>query len=64
MTTINKHEFAKAIKKYRQDNDLTQNELAQKLGIAITTVARWELELNVPKQQILIRQLKELGINW
>lgn len=64
MTTIDKNKFARAIKKYREENDLTQNELAQKLGTAITTVARWELGLSVPKQQTLIRQIKELGISW
>jgi len=64
MTTIDKHKFARAIKKYREENDLTQNELAQKIGTAITTIARWELGLSVPKQQNLIRQLKDLGISW
>jgi len=64
MTTIDRHKFARAIKQYREENDLTQNELAQKVGTAITTIARWELELSVPKQESIIRQLKELGISW
>lgn len=64
MTTIDKHKFARAIKRYREEKDLTQNELAQRLGTSITTVARWELGLSAPKQENLIRQLKELGVSW
>lgn len=64
MTTIDRHKFAKAIKRYREEKDLTQKELAEKLMTTTTTVARWELGMSVPKQDRMIREIKALGINW
>jgi transcriptional regulator with XRE-family HTH domain len=64
MTTIDRQKFARAIKKYREQNDLTQKELADKLMTTTTTVARWELGMSVPKQDRMIREIKALGINW
>lgn len=64
MTTIDKNKFAKAIKRYREDNDLTQKELAAKLMTTTTTVARWELGMSTPNQDRMIREIKALGINW
>lgn len=62
MTTIDKNKLARAIKRYREENDLTQKELAQKLMTTTTTVARWELGMSVPKQERMIREIKALGI--
>ncbi len=64
MTTIDKQKFARAIKRHREQNDLTQKELADKLMTTTTTVARWELGMSVPKQDRMIREIKALGINW
>lgn len=64
MTTIDRHKFARAIKRYREESDLTQKELADKLMTTTTTVARWELGMSVPKQDRVIREIKALGINW
>ena len=64
MTTIDRHKFARAIKRYREEKDLTQKELAEKLMTTTTTVARWELGMSVPKQDRMIREIKALGINW
>ena len=64
MTTIDRKRFAKAVKRYREKNDLTQKELAQKLGTTTTTVARWEIGMSVPKQERMIKEIKHLGINW
>ncbi len=64
MTTIDKKRFATAIKRYREENDLTQKELADKLLTTTTTIARWELGMSVPKQDRVIREVKALGINW
>ena len=50
MTTIDRHKFARAIKRYREEKDLTQKELAEKLMTTTTTVARWELGMSMPKQ--------------
>jgi len=64
MTTIDRQKFARAIKRYRVEKDLTQKELAEKLMTTTTTVARWELGMSVPKQDRMIREIKALGINW
>lgn len=64
MTTIDKKRFTGAIKRYREENDLTQKELADKLLTTTTTIARWELGMSVPKQDRVIQGLKALGINW
>ena len=64
MTTIDRQKFAKAVKRYREEKDLTQKELAEKLMTTTTTVARWELGISVPKQDRMIREIKALGINW
>lgn len=64
MTTIDKKKFARAIKIYREENDLTQKELAQKLMTTTTTVARWELGMSIPKQERVISEIKGLGISW
>jgi transcriptional regulator with XRE-family HTH domain len=64
MTTIDRQKFARAVKRYREEKDLTQKELAEKLMTTTTTVARWELGMSVPKQDRMIREIKALGINW
>ena len=62
MTTIDKNKFTRAVKRYREENDLTQKELAQRLMTTTTTVARWELGMSVPKQERMIKDIKALGI--
>jgi len=64
MTTIDRQKFARAVKRYREEKDLTQKELAEKLMTTTTTVARWELGMSVPKQDRVIQEIKSLGINW
>jgi transcriptional regulator with XRE-family HTH domain len=64
MTTIDGKKFAAAIKRYREENDLTQKELAAKLLTTTTTIARWELGMSAPKQDRIIREIKALGISW
>ena len=64
MTTIDRQKFARAVKRYREEKELTQKELADKLMTTTTTVARWELGMSVPKQDRMIREIKALGINW
>jgi transcriptional regulator with XRE-family HTH domain len=64
MTTIDKKRFAGAIKRYREEKDLTQRELADKLMTTTTTVARWELGMSTPNQDRMIQEIRALGINW
>ena len=62
MTTIDKKRFKNAIRSYREQNDLTQKELARKLFTTTTTIARWELGLSTPKSERTIRELRSMGM--
>lgn len=62
MTTINKKKFAAAVKRYREEQDLTLQEFAAKIPTTLNTIYRWESEKAVPKNQIVIERLKALGI--
>jgi len=64
VTTIDRKRFSEAVKRFREANDLTQKELAQKIGTTTTTVARWELGISVPKQDRIIKEIQRLGIKW
>lgn len=46
------------IKKYRLKAEITQKQLADRLGIDRSTVAAWELGINAPKISNLIRLSK------
>jgi len=62
MTTIDKKNFAVAVKHYREKNDLTLEEFARKIPTTLNTIYRWESGKVVPKNQIVIDRLKELGV--
>ena len=62
MTTIDKKKFAVAIKRYREENDLTLEEMAQKVPTTLNTIYRWESGKVVPKNQIVLNRLRGLGI--
>ena len=64
MTTIDKKKLAAAIKRYREERDLTLQELANKIPTTLNTVYRWESGVVAPKNQIVLERLKELGIKW
>lgn len=64
MTTIDKKAFSRAVRRYREEHDLTQLELAQKLMTTVTTIARWELGIAAPKSERMLLELKEIGIRW
>lgn len=64
MTTIDKKKLAAAIKRYRETNDLTLQELATKIPTTLNTVYRWESGAVTPKNQIVIERLNALGIKW
>ena len=49
----------KNIAKYREDNGISQVEMAERLGIAPSTLSRWELNKTAPKGEDFDR-LKEL----
>lgn len=64
MTKVEKRRFSQAIRRYREQNDLTQKELAQKLMTTTTTIARWELGMSTPKSERMIKELNDLGVRW
>ena len=39
---MNEQEFAQRLRQYRKDKGMTQQELADKLGVSNKTVSRWE----------------------
>lgn len=42
------------LKKLRKENGLTQEQLAEKLGVSNRTVSRWETGINIPDLDIII----------
>ena len=50
------------IKEARKDAKVTQKELADRLGIAESTLSKWENGMNSPKPDDLIRISDQLGI--
>lgn len=40
---------------YRKKNNLTQTEVAEKLGVSVTAVSKYELDLRSPKPNSLLR---------
>ena len=45
---MNQEKIGSFIKKIRKDNNLTQKELADKLGVTYQAVSKWENGLNIP----------------
>lgn len=54
--------FSKNLKKYRQQASLTQNELAQKIGIAEITIKQYEQNLRMPRKEILEKLADFFGL--
>ena len=50
---MNDKNVADLIKKIRKDNNLTQNELANKLGVTYQAVSKWENGKNIPDIMML-----------
>lgn len=46
--------IAEKIKMLRQNNNMSQSDLAKKLGITRSSVNAWELGLNIPSTQYII----------
>ena len=51
------------IKEIRQKNNLTQKELADKLGITYQAVSKWERGLNMPDKIIIKQIAKEFNVS-
>lgn len=60
---MNQERIGKFIKKLREDNNLTQKELADKLGVTFQAVSKWENGKNVPDIAILKQMSDEFHVN-
>jgi len=55
--------FGKILRNYRIQNNLTQEQLSEKLGISLKYISRIENGNNGVKTQTLIKYMNILGIN-
>ena len=60
---MNQDKTGKFIAKCRKDNKLTQEQLAEKMGVSINAVSKWERGLSFPDVSLLKKLCKELGIS-
>lgn len=51
------------IRALREDNKMTQRELAEKLDVAVQTVSKWELGLTVPRLPMLHKIASVFGVD-
>ena len=51
------------IKEIRKKNNLTQKELAEKLGVTYQAVSKWERAINMPDKSLLIKMSKEYNVS-
>ena len=60
---MDQERIGKFIKKIREENNLTQKELADKLGVTFQAVSKWENGKNVPDIAILKQISDEFHVN-
>ena len=56
------HTFGERLKKYRQEKRLTQQDLADLLGVSNKTVSRWESDGGYPDVSVLVPLARALGV--
>lgn len=54
--------FSQRLKKYRKAKNLTQQELAEQIGVSDKTVSRWESEGGYPDVTVLVPLARALGV--
>ena len=59
---MNEQEFAQRLRQYRKDKGLTQQELADQLGVSNKTVSRWESG-SYPDVTTLVALARALAVN-
>ncbi len=60
---MNQEKIGEFLKKLRKDNNLTQAELADKLGVTYQAVSKWETGKNIPDIAILQEISKIFDVN-
>lgn len=58
-----KYEIGKRIRKYREARQLTQKQLAERIGVSNTRVSNWEQGLNRPDADILATLCRVLNVS-
>ena len=56
-------QISQIITKLRKDNDLSQEDLAQKLFVTRQAVSKWECDQSFPESDVLLRISKEFNIS-
>ncbi len=60
---MNQDKTGKFIAKCRKEKNMTQEQLAEKMGVSINAVSKWERGLSFPDVSLYKKLCKELGIN-
>ena len=60
---MNQDKISKTIKEIRKNNNLTQRDLAEKLGVTYQAVSKWENGYNIPDIEILKKICSEYNID-
>ena len=55
--------IADRLKKLREQNSLTQSELAKQLGITRSSVNAWEQGISIPSTQYIVELAKLFGVS-
>ena len=60
---MDQNKSGKFIAKLRKEKNMTQEQLAEKMGVSINAVSKWERGLSFPDVSLYKKLCKELGIN-
>ena len=60
---MDQNKSGKFIAKLRKEKNMTQEQLAEKMGVSINAVSKWERGLSFPDVSLYRKLCKELGIN-
>lgn len=60
---MDQEKIGKFIAKLRKEKNMTQENLAEKMGVSINAVSKWERGLSFPDVSLYKKLCKELGIN-
>ena len=60
---MNQDKSGKFIAKLRKEQNMTQEQLAEKMGVSINAVSKWERGLSFPDVSLYKKLCKELDIN-
>ena len=60
---MNQDKNGKFIAKLRKEKNMTQEQLAEKVGVSINAVSKWERGLSFPDVSLYKKLCKELGVN-